>query len=462
MQTTVIETYPAGAFLTLELEEGWTTHSFPAWREDLFTSKWDALVKRADRLGLDAPRYERLRLEERTWKTVNEDTGHIVERTERFLVVAVLARPVVLAGWTFTATIQHTPEGNILRQAPTMGHVVLPREYREAAASWCDHCRTIRRRLETFVIVHEDGSLMRVGRNCLADFAAADRDGTDVARRMNWYTDVVAFLDDLDGWAGERRGETTWDTVQFVARTRAVVMADGWVSRTKARENGGQATADVALAVFQDRAIGRRQSTMWAFDEKYDITEGTTEYADAALAWARDIDPDTDNDYLHNLRVACSFSFITGKEAGIVASVVAAYAREVEREEARRREAVLPPRGLRHVGRPGDKFGRKLSKKDHANGVTAFPAFTATVVSARWFHNDFGATCMVVMERTEDNNRDVFVWWASNPKVEGKPAGDLEVAVGDVVTVAGTVKKLDEYKGTCQTHLTRCALTLAE
>src|SRR3972149_3916096 len=54
----------------------------------------------------------------------------------------------------------------ILRNVPGE---TLPESWRRADQK-CDHCGLIRKRNETFVVRHEDGTLKQIGRQCIADF----------------------------------------------------------------------------------------------------------------------------------------------------------------------------------------------------------------------------------------------------------------------------------------------------
>lgn len=463
MDIRVIETFPGNALVEQDLllpedERVFVVRSVPTYLVASFEDRVEKLARRAKKLEVEAPTFVPLRNEERTWEERDEQTGRLVTHVGRFLVVGILARPVVLAGWRFVATVQHTEAGNILRTSPTWGGGEVPKAYREAAASWCDHCRTERKRTETFVVRHEDGTWFRVGRSCLADFVGHDRNGVSVA---SFALDVGCLLDDVDGWSGLSSGAETTPIQAFVAQTIRCIRKAGWMSRGKVREQGfGMATADLVMSIFD----AHRHPSPHNEDlrsEEYMATDEDRAEAKGVIEWARDIDPETDNDYLHNLRVACTFEFLTHKETGIVASVVQAHRRHLDQIEWAAREARLPPRGTRHVASVGDKFGRKLSKQDKAKGAAALPALLATVVSTKWIETMYGSSCKVVLEvvDVEENVRDLFVWWASNPSVvEGGTVRDAKR--GDRVTVLGTVKGHGEYGGMKETLLMRCDLTL--
>jgi hypothetical protein len=81
----------------------------------------------------------------------------------------------------------------------------------------------------------------------------------------------------------------------------------------------------------------------------------------------------------------------------------------------------------KHVGRPKQRL-----------------TFSATVERKSWFEGNYGVT-HIYKFRTTDGN--ALTWFASR---------DQDLAVGDAVTLTGTVKKHDDYRGEAQTVLTRC------
>lgn len=96
-------------------------------------------------------------------------TGEVRE----FHIVSPSVEPVRIAGWSFVATVQHLgDDGNILRTVPSF-EGRLPESYRTDAPT-CDHCGLRRRRQETFVLRGDAGAFTRVGRNCLADFIGGE------------------------------------------------------------------------------------------------------------------------------------------------------------------------------------------------------------------------------------------------------------------------------------------------
>lgn len=85
-----------------------------------------------------------------------------------------------------------------------------------------------------------------------------------------------------------------------------------------------------------------------------------------------------------------------------------------------------------------------------ASEKTRIRNITAKVESIHGFEGLYGYTSVYTF--TSENY--VFVWMTSKC--------DLNLAVGDIVDLTGTIKKFDEYMGVKQTHLTRCVVNKIE
>lgn len=70
----------------------------------------------------------------------------------------------------------------------------------------------------------------------------------------------------------------------------------------------------------------------------------------------------------------------------------------------------------------------------------------ATVKGISYFNGMYGWTSVVTFE---DEDENIFVWFTSK---------ELSIAIGENVTLTGTVKEHKTYKGVKQTILTRCKI----
>jgi len=157
----------------------------------------------------------------------------------------------------------------------------------------------------------------------------------------------------------------------------------------------------------------------WIAENELFVVERDNKRAAAAIEWIEKIN--ADNDYLHNLQVIVRKGFVIYRETGFAASLLAAHQKATkERQEAQP--------ASQYIGTKGQRYRFE----------------NLTVQAMRSFDNQYGVRTMVCFQ---DSRGNVVVWWAT-----GEPEW---LETGDTVTVAGTVKKHDEYKGTKQTLLNR-------
>lgn len=347
----------------------------------------------------------------------------------------IAARPI-LAGWDFLAVIEPLEGGNLIRQVPSaeVAEGELTR-WRQGALV-CDHCGTLRRRTETF-IVRADGSdaaiaagtYKQVGRNCLRAFLG-DKDPAAILAQLTWPDIVRSAGDDGEGGWGGGQAARVFNPDVVLAQTAACIRLDGWVSRTTARqyEDNGQhvqATASQVMYLLTPPFGGDPRGEWRRECERCRPTDEDIAHGAAALAWARTLTPATD--YERNLALIAQQPAVQHSHMGLLASAVSAYFRVLERELEHRRHTEAAARTpSRHVG----EVGQRLDLELEVQRVTSVDT-------------DYGALHIISM-RDQDNN--LFVW----------KTGSTSATPGDRLGVRGTVKKHDEYRGELQTILTRC------
>jgi len=362
--------------------------------------------------------------ETKTFK--NELTGF--EFTKTFKLVSVEGRTPMLDGWKLVGVIEPQASGeNLISCVP--GETV-PVEYR-TAGTHCDHCSSQRRRNEVFVLRHEDGHHKQVGRNCLSDFLGG-QSPEGVLSYASWGFEVTSLLSsaesEFEGFGGSGGGETGFNLDEFLKMTSAVIRKCGWVSRTAAGDQGGATVTTVTWL------LGRSFNDQDKLDKQHFIEQHKLvleprdeKLATDALAWGVAL-PTDDGDYLYNLGVACRLGFVRFKTAGLVASLISAYQRHMEREEELNMKRAQAAAKVRvHLGVVGERMGFAQ----------------LTIKGVKSFDSEFGVRTMI---RFEDAGGSVLVWWKS---------GDTEWEKDQVIDITGTVKKHDDYQGVPQTLLQR-------
>jgi len=207
------------------------------------------------------------------------------------------------------------------------------------------------------------------------------------------------------------------------------------------------ATADRAWDLLWD-PVKRKKVGAEPTDEDRAMAEASEQWAESLSD--EKIDAET-SDYLHNLRAVARTGFTSSRTAGIAASAVTAYQREIgaRRLSAERAEKAL---SQKHLGTVGEKvtFGRPPELK--RNGLprkgapTVLSLSPVTLDFVTGYPTDYGYTT-VLKFKTEEG--DLVVWKASNTEVSRED-------VGKKFTLYGTVKEHSDYKGEKQTILTRC------
>jgi hypothetical protein len=327
------------------------------------------------------------------------------------------------AGWSFVAALTHLDGENVVR---TVAGSELPVLYRTRGPV-CDHCKHNRRRSETYVLRHEDNRLVQVGSTCLADFL-----GSDTAGRL---ASCATYLADAAGLAEEGESEggsgSSGDVYlgSFLATAAFCIRVNGWTSRTAARGSFGHlhATADSAWLY----SVNSKQ----AREDKVEPTAEDIALADHAAKWAEELSEEAINampgDYLHNLHVVAKSAIVNMKLAGIAASMIIAYERNLGIE--RKRQARVERAKLSmHVG--------EIKKRQ------IWPNVELEFVTG--YEGAYGYTTVLKFRTVEGA---MIVWKASNTKL-------ARADVGKHYNLAGTVKKHEEYKGEKQTLVSRCSV----
>lgn len=327
-----------------------------------------------------------------------------------------------IEGWGLAGTLEFTGGGTLVRSVPG---IELPARFRQATNN-CDHCKTKRSRAKVVILRNlKSNEFIQVGSTCVADFLGM----TTVESYLTWLNIVAQVGSDLDDLENEGGGigryiERGYSIDEFVGAASIIIRRFGWVPKSKAF-NEFDATAYQTWTLLRPPSdpTEAHSKQKWIDENELFVVERDNQRAAAAIAWVRSVD--ADSDYLHNLKVIVEKGYVIYREAGFAASILAAYQKAADRENERQRDA-RP--ASRYVGTKGQRYRFE----------------NLTVRAMRSFEGDYGVRTMV---RFEDASGNVLVWWAT-----GEPEW---LETGDSVTVAGTVKKHDDYKGTKQTLLNR-------
>lgn len=415
----------------------------PSYNLSRLDDKFAKLGRRAKKCGLPPPTYNVFKEEPVRLERKNEVTGE--KEVKAYILHYITVDPgcnvVKVEGWTFVATIQHTEEGNIIRQ---VGEKEIPTKYRQVT-QLCEHCNTNRNRKDTYILHNEStNDYKQVGRNCLADFFG--HDALMYAERAQYLVDIADMTDaegDSEGGWGGGRGELHDPLDLYLEIVAEVIQKNGWMSGTRARamDRPYASTANIALEYLRPPR-DRDAYNKWLRTRPFDppVSEESKKLAHDAMEWAANLEGEEISEYLHNIRVVARREVCGGREYGLAASIVAAYQKHIGalrmQELAKKRAEVS-----KYVGQVGE---RKV-----------FRLFVEKVMNfERDGYSYYQPSVTVHMHVMSDAEGNQFTWWGSHALETGKE-----------VVLKGTVKKHEEYiskkappgtPGIKQTILSRC------
>jgi hypothetical protein len=382
-----------------------------------------ALNRKARRLGSDAITLVRLGTVVREmWYTALDVEGRPYDRKGKFLLhtVRIEGTEPRLNGWGLAAVLEGTEAGTLVKGVPG---VELPARYQTADPKVCEHCGKRRARAFTYVLRHEDGRFMQVGKSCLKDFLGG----------LDPHT-IAAYAEGLNQLAsgdwGSGRGERVWGTEQFIAWVIAAIPHTGGY-KTRA-EAGPQATGSVASHYMYIDAGETKADDydmpLWqptAEDSAHAVTVRAEALAVIAAKPAR-------SDYEHNLYTLLSMDDVSPRHFGIVASAWGYLHRERE-----------------YVARQAAKAAKPEALNEWAGEVGKRETFALTFLGGQTFDSEWGSKTLL---RFADAEGRAFTWWCSG-------YFDLDaVTEGTAYSVKATVKAHNDYKGTRQTVLSRAVI----
>lgn len=344
-------------------------------------------------------------------------------RTEYMMYdVEIIGNAPAFNGWEFVAKLDWDANaGLIVRSIP--GAVKVDRD--ALRQGWCDHCKTTRQRLVTYVVREsETGRQIQVGSSCLKDFTGQY---TTIA-----FPEFKGDDDEEGGFFGgaSREREYTPETVLAVAW--ACVKLEGF--KPANTQFGSPTKYDVMTALNPSKSKSDREFAATIAP----LADEAAGKAKELLAWILSDDFSGTTDYVLNMKAVAAGKMVSSRNIGLLASAPQAWAKFQERTLIREREASVYA-GSKHFGTAPDKAqGIKASRHD----------LTVTVKAIRYIDGDYGTTTLYTMV-TEDGN--IAKWFSSGTDKLGENVGARFV-------IRGSVKKHETWEGMESTVLTRCTV----
>lgn len=393
-----------------------------------------AAQAKAGRLGVPVPTVsvgEHRLVPDPRWQDGSDDWADKAPKIIAAPVTVEAPEHLGLPGYTLLARVDRLPDGSplVVRTPGTEG-IPLPAI---ESAGYCDHCRAVRRRRETFLVHGPDGT-HQVGRQCLRDFLGADPEA--LLWWSSWTRSLVEGYEEAWGSASDLYYLT--DSVLLLA-SRVAARA-GYLSASKRealfgrRQAGDPPPPDTTKAIvldwFSPPTSRRDREALDKIEAKFPLDEDAQRLYEATRG-ALDVLQPNGNEWLQNVALVTSQDEIDPKHLGIAVSAVLLGLRAIEDSQPK-------PEAPEIVSRPLGAVGERLR------------ALPVTVTFIRHFDSEWGTRTLIKV-RAEEAEADLL-WWAS-----GYLSDDI---VGQQRALTGTVKahETDKYTRRPVTVVTRASL----
>ncbi len=344
-------------------------------------------------------------------------------------MVTITGKSPTFEGWRFGATLDHLPGGTatLLRAVP--GETIDAAKY-ASAAPYCAHCKTKRMRKDTFIMLHEDGREIQVGRQCIKDFLSGHASPQSFA---NWMQELQRLRDTLSGLGVPRdfSGRYHIPLIRYMAfvaqdiRLSGFLSKKAWLEKPEA-ERSRRPTAQVASVNLAFSMSDNPKEVALVVPP----TPADDLIAADAIAWMRAMSPRGDFEVNLNTLAKADMPEVEHRHLGLLAAGLQSYLKAKEIESTR-----VKFNNSTHTG----------VEKERANRVL-------TVRSIKKYENQDNGFFWVY--KFGDAQGRLFSWITSSP--------DQQADEGQTWEVRATVKAHTEYKGIKETKLSRVAFVKRE
>ena len=282
------------------------------------------------------------------FRELKDEKGN--KHTARFVLVEAEGTAII-NDWEFIAELEHTENGNIITG---VAGVEVPERY-YTSKPMCEHCNSKRFRKNTYIVRNKQtGEFKQVGKSCLKDFTHG-MSAEAVTQYMSLFDTLIEGETPEPGCAFQRYVSTK-EYLLYVAET---IRHFGYTRSS----DEGISTASQAID-FYDAAHGRAVTKEYLQDlidkmesVNFDIdNQSSVELVSNALVWISE--QEENNNYIHNLKTACSLEYVKGN-FGLYASLFPAYDRDLERT-AKRKAVQSVEQSSEFVGEISDRITVKI------------------------------------------------------------------------------------------------------
>ena len=391
----------------------------------IFEGNMERLEKKLQRISNKCKKYGNNFVYEKIGEEFEEHTDENGSKyTIKFILVDVEG-VAIINNWQYIASVEHTAKGNIFKKNPSTDAEIPTKYYNSKCC--CEHCNTKRYRKDTFIVQNTiTKEFKQVGKSCLNDFTNG--------LSAEYVADYISYFEELiQGEKVESSGNYSMtyidkvEAMQYIAET---IRHFGYIKIDN--DNGETPTKRKSLdfwmcehGFFNNVIMRKYKRELLEQMEKVDFnykSDYAKELTKNVLAWIDE--QEETNNYIHNLKVACSLDYVTFDKFGILASAFPAYNKELERIAKKEKQETQEKQSV-HVGSIGERINIEIANWN---------------VLTSW-QTQYGITYVY---KIVDINNNVYTWKSNTSLADSTKK------------IVATIKAHNEYNGILQTEITRC------
>jgi len=327
-----------------------------------------------------------------------ENRSEEIEGINReYQVLVIEGEPVKFNGWQFIGIAEFV-EGKAITKTIAGGREIASSEVK---VGYCEHCQKVRARSKVIFVENDEGKVFQVGSSCVKDYIGWEFNAS-------YLPTEDTFQEEFGGYSGS--SYSGFDTGGVLATAVCAVEKTGYVP-----SGSGLSTKEVVWDKLQGTFHGLNK---WKELVGQEVTDDHRAKAQELIEFGKNFEGDSS--YAENVRIVSGLNFQKYNTVGILVSLLKAY----------ERQAV-------------EKVEKKIYSSEILAPVGEKVEVEVTVLNANTFESQFGLTTLYIFE----SGQHQLKWFSSR---------GLNVEIGSKLKLKGTVKGIDEYKGTFSTVLTRC------
>ena len=313
-------------------------------------------------------------------------------------------------GWEFVATIEHTPNGNIIRAINSDLEKDIPEKYKTVGPE-CEHCHRIRDRKDTYLIHNDEtDEWKQVGKTCLKEYTG----GLD-AELCAQIASVFRICDEAEGWEDDGifnwRSDKTIPNDIFKKYVLPIIKQYGYKKDSSVETILDAINGTGVYGPYADERDRREPEIATDKD-----LEPINEYADSVQ--------DDQYGYFRNAKLTWLKDYVEYRDLPLIASFIGTYFKNQNEIAQQKKNSET----TKWIGKVGDKITIDIksirvlyTKSNREYSYYAEPSYVYEII---------------------DSEGNTYIC-------------DTSKDLRNALSITGTIKGYKEYRGVKQTVLTR-------